>query len=62
MAITGQKRTLDVKKLLAGVGQRLHDMAVLGDRDPVLKINGATSRALSVAIPDVIRKRAVIVE
>jgi ABC-type uncharacterized transport system substrate-binding protein len=58
----------DLGKLAAGIvhrhqgGQRLHDMAVLGDRDPVLKINGATSRALSVAIPDVIRKRAVIVE
>jgi ABC-type uncharacterized transport system substrate-binding protein len=43
-------------------GQRLHDMAVQADREPVLKINGATSRALSVAIPDEIRKRAVIVE
>lgn len=41
---------------------RLHDMAVLADREPVLKINGPTSRALSVAIPEAIRKRAVIVE
>lgn len=59
---------LDLGKLAAGIvhrhqgGQRLHDMAVLGDREPVLKINGATSRALSVAIPEAIRKRAVMVE
>ena len=43
-------------------GQRLQDMAVLADREPVLKINGATSRTLGVTIPDAIRKRAVIVE
>ena len=43
-------------------GQRLHDMAVLVDREPVLKINGPTSRALGVAIPDAIRKQAVVVE
>jgi ABC-type uncharacterized transport system substrate-binding protein len=43
-------------------GQRLHDMGVLADREPVLKINGPTSRALSVTIPDALRKRAVVVE
>lgn len=43
-------------------GQKLQDMPVETDKDPLLKINGATSRALSVTIPDAIRKRAVIVE
>jgi ABC-type uncharacterized transport system substrate-binding protein len=43
-------------------GQRLHDMAVQADREPVLKVNAATSRALGVAIPEAIRKRAVFVE
>jgi ABC-type uncharacterized transport system substrate-binding protein len=43
-------------------GQRLQDMPIETDRDPVLRINGATSRALSVVIPEAIRKRAVIVE
>ncbi|HXH84823.1 MAG TPA: ABC transporter substrate-binding protein [Candidatus Tectomicrobia bacterium] len=43
-------------------GERLHDMAVEGDREPVLKINAATSRALKVEIPDAIRKRARFVE
>jgi ABC-type uncharacterized transport system substrate-binding protein len=58
----------DLGKLAASIlhrhqgGQRLHDMPVLADREPVLKINGATSRALNVAIPDAIRNRAVFVE
>jgi ABC-type uncharacterized transport system substrate-binding protein len=58
----------DLGKLAATIvhrhqgGQKLQDMAVLADREPVLKINGATSRALGVAIPDAIRKRAVLVE
>jgi putative tryptophan/tyrosine transport system substrate-binding protein len=43
-------------------GQKLPDMPVEADRDPVMKINGATSRALNVVIPDAIRKQAVIVE
>ena len=43
-------------------GQKLQDMPVETDKDPLLKINGTTSRALSVAIPEAIRKRAVIVE
>jgi ABC-type uncharacterized transport system substrate-binding protein len=43
-------------------GQRLQDMPVLGDREPVLMINGGTSRALGVTIPDAVRKRAVVVE
>jgi ABC-type uncharacterized transport system substrate-binding protein len=43
-------------------GQRLHDMSVEGDRTPVLKINATTTRALSVPIPDAIRKRAIFVE
>ena len=58
----------DLGKLAASIvhrhqgGHRLHDMGVLADREPVLKINGATSRALGVTIPDAVRKRAVIVE
>jgi putative ABC transport system substrate-binding protein len=43
-------------------GRKLQDMPVETDRDPLLMINGATSRALGVTIPDAIRKRAVIVE
>lgn len=43
-------------------GQRLQDMPVLADPNPVLKINGTTGRALGVAIPDAIRRRAVIVD
>ena len=43
-------------------GQRLQDMPVLADREPLLKINGLTSRALGITVPDAIRKRAVIVE
>jgi putative tryptophan/tyrosine transport system substrate-binding protein len=43
-------------------GQKLQDMPVETDKDPLLKINGPTSRALGVTIPDAIRKRAVIVE
>jgi ABC-type uncharacterized transport system substrate-binding protein len=43
-------------------GRKLHDMPVETDKDPLLKINGATSRALGVAVPEAIRKRAVIVE
>ena len=43
-------------------GQKLQDMPVETDKDPLLKVNGVTSRALSVAIPEAIRRRAVIVE
>ena len=43
-------------------GQRLADMPVLGDRNPALKVNGPTSRALGLKIPDALRKRAVVVE
>lgn len=43
-------------------GQRLHDMPVQVDRDPAVKINMATSRALGVTIPEALRKRALVVE
>lgn len=43
-------------------GERFQDMAVDADREPLLKINAATSRALHVEIPDPIRKRARFVE
>jgi ABC-type uncharacterized transport system substrate-binding protein len=43
-------------------GERFQDMAVEADREPPLKINAATSRALHVEIPDPIRKRARFVE
>lgn len=43
-------------------GQRLQDMPVLSDREPELRINAATSRALGVTIPDALRKRAKLVE
>jgi len=58
----------DLGKLAASIvhrhqgGQRLHDMPVLADREPVLMINGGTSRALGVTIPDAVRKRAVVVD
>jgi len=43
-------------------GAKLENMPVETDKDPLLKINGPTSRALGVALPDAIRKRAVLVE
>ena len=43
-------------------GRRLQDMPVLADQNPVLKINGPTTRALGVKIPEAMLKRAVIVE
>lgn len=43
-------------------GQRLQDMPVLSDREPELKINATTSRALGVTIPEAVRKRAKFVE
>jgi ABC-type uncharacterized transport system substrate-binding protein len=43
-------------------GQRLQEMAVQVDPEPVVKINAATSRALGVAIPDTLRRRALMVE
>ena len=43
-------------------GQRLQDMPVQIDKDPVLKINATTSRQLKVTIPDAMRKRATFVE
>jgi ABC-type uncharacterized transport system substrate-binding protein len=43
-------------------GQRLQDMPIQADREPVIKINVTTSRALGVAIPDALRKRAILVE
>lgn len=43
-------------------GQRLDAMPVLADRDPLIKINATTSRALGVVIPDAVRKRAILVE
>src|SRR5262249_41300994 len=43
-------------------GQRFSDLPVLADHNPVLKINGPTSRALGVKIPDALRKHAVMVE
>jgi len=58
----------ELGKLAAGIvhrhqgGQRLQEMAVFADREPELKINGVTSRALGVTIPDALRKRAVLVE
>jgi ABC-type uncharacterized transport system substrate-binding protein len=43
-------------------GQRLQEMPVLSDRQPELRINAATSRALGLTIPDALRKRAKLVE
>jgi len=43
-------------------GQKLQDMPVQADRDPVLKINGATGRLLGITIPELVRKRAIVVE
>lgn len=43
-------------------GQRLEDMPVQADRDPDLKINGATARLLGITIPESVRKRAIVVE
>jgi putative ABC transport system substrate-binding protein len=43
-------------------GQRLQDMPVQADRDPDLKVNGATRRLLDISIPDAVRKRAIVVE
>jgi ABC-type uncharacterized transport system substrate-binding protein len=43
-------------------GEWLQEMAVQVDPEPVVKINAATSRALGVAIPDTLRRRAVLVE
>jgi ABC-type uncharacterized transport system substrate-binding protein len=43
-------------------GERLQTMSVEADKTPVLTINGTTSRALNVAIPDPIRKRAIFVD
>jgi len=49
-----------VRRHLAG--QALKDMPVEADREPAIKVNRATSRALGVEIPDAIRKRTVFVE
>jgi ABC-type uncharacterized transport system substrate-binding protein len=43
-------------------GQKLDEMAVQSDREPVLKINATTSRTLAVEIPAPLRKRARMVE
>ena len=43
-------------------GQRLQEMPILADRDPVFMVNATTSRALNVEIPAALRKRARIVE
>jgi ABC-type uncharacterized transport system substrate-binding protein len=43
-------------------GQRLQDIPVQADREPVVKINATTSRALGVDIPNALRKRAILVE
>jgi ABC-type uncharacterized transport system substrate-binding protein len=43
-------------------GQKLEDMPVQADRDPDLKINGATARLLGITIPEPVRKRAIVVE
>jgi putative ABC transport system substrate-binding protein len=43
-------------------GQPLQSMPVESDREPSLKINATTSRALGVEIPAALRKRASIVE
>jgi ABC-type uncharacterized transport system substrate-binding protein len=43
-------------------GQALQEMAVEADRAPLLKINLATARALNVAIPETLRKRAILVD
>ena len=58
----------DLGRAAAGIvhrhraGQKLDEMAVHSDREPVLKINAATSRALQVEIPAPLRKRARMVE
>ena len=44
------------------VVQRLEDMPILSDREPELRINATTSRALGVTIPEAVRKRAKFVE
>ena len=66
MGVVPQYRELG--QALAGIvhrhvgGQRLADMPIEVDRDPVLRVNVTTSRALGVTIPDALMKRAVRVE
>jgi ABC-type uncharacterized transport system substrate-binding protein len=43
-------------------GRHLRDMPVAADQNPVLKINGPTTRALGIRILEVVLKRAVMVE
>jgi ABC-type uncharacterized transport system substrate-binding protein len=43
-------------------GEKLHEMAVQFDKNPVLKINATTGRALQVDVPAALKKRARIVE
>jgi putative ABC transport system substrate-binding protein len=43
-------------------GQKLAEMLVQSDRDPLLKINATTSRARQVEVPAALRKRARVVE
>lgn len=43
-------------------GQALQEVPVQADPDPLLKINQTTARALNVAIPETLRKRAILVD
>ena len=58
----------ELGQALAGIvhrhlgGQRLQDMPVEVDRDPVLRVNTTTSRGLGVTIPEALLKRATRVE